>query len=266
MDSLDGYRSQPNYFGALIGRYGNRIGHAMFALEGKTYQVTKNEGDNILHGGPRGFDKRVWKARVAAGALELTYVSADGEEGFPGTLTAKVAYSLTDNNELKIEYTATTDKPTVVNLTNHSYFNLAGSGDILQHEATILADRFTPVDAGLIPTGELRAVKGTPFDFTKPTAIGARIDGSEVRDVAVKTDGLGLRGNLPLGRTKENADMAAVNCGDARGYGFGFQGVIDGGQEDGIIRNQNDRAATSQVGDDFIFLGSSGKHRQKRSE
>lgn len=156
MDSLEGYLGQPNYFGALIGRYGNRIGHAAFTLEGKAYQLPKNDGANTLHGGVHGFDKHVWKARAAGGGLDLTYVSADGEEGFPGTLTAKVVYTLTDQNELKIDYSATTDKPTVVNLTNHSYFNLAGAGTILQHEATILAGQFTPVDAGLIPTGELR--------------------------------------------------------------------------------------------------------------
>lgn len=181
MDSVDGYRQQSNYFGALIGRYGNRIGHASFTLEGKKYSLPKNDHDNTLHGGTQGFDKRVWKAHemsTAAGpAVELTYVSKDGEEGFPGTLTAKVVYTLTDANELKIDYTATTDKPTVVNLTNHSYFNLAGpGGDILQHQVTILADRFTPVDAGLIPTGELKPVKGTPFDFNKATAIGSRIN------------------------------------------------------------------------------------------
>ena len=178
MDSVDGYRSQTNFFGALIGRYGNRIGHAQFTLEGKTYHTPKNDGDNTLHGGPQGFDKKVWVAKTIPGGLELTYVSKDGEEGFPGTLTAHVVYSLTDKNELRIDYTATTDKPTVLNLTNHSYFNLkgAGVGDVLQHQVTINADRFTPVDAGLIPTGELRAVKGTPFDFTKATAVGARID------------------------------------------------------------------------------------------
>ena len=182
METLDGYQHQSNFFGALIGRYGNRIGHGTFSLEGKTYTLPKNDGDNTLHGGPQGFDKRIWKARelsTANGpAVELTYVSKDGEEGFPGTLTAKVVYTLTDANELKIEYTATTDKPTVVNLTNHSYFNLTGNGATtnLDHQVTILADRFTPVDAGLIPTGELKPVKGTPFDFTKPTAIGARIN------------------------------------------------------------------------------------------
>ena len=152
MDTLDGYRQEPNYFGALIGRYGNRIGHATFKLEGKTYTLPKNDHDNTLHGGTRGFDKRVWRARemsTASGpAVELTYVSKDGEEGFPGTLTARVVYTLTDANELKIEYSATTDKPTVVNLTNHSYFNLAGAGvgNNLDHRVTILADHFTPVD------------------------------------------------------------------------------------------------------------------------
>jgi aldose 1-epimerase len=177
MDSLEGYIGQSSHFGALIGRYGNRIGHAAFTLEGKGYHLPKNDGENTLHGGPDGFDRRVWKAREAGGGLELTYVSADGEEGFPGTLTAKATYTLTDQNELKIDYTATTDKPTVVNLTNHSYFNLAGAGagTVLQHEVTILAGQFTPVDAGLIPTGELRPVKGTPFDFTKSTAIGKHI-------------------------------------------------------------------------------------------
>ncbi len=182
MDDLGGYFKETAYFGALIGRYGNRLGHAQFTLDGKTYHLPKNDGDNTLHGGTRGFDKHVWTAHEVSGAdgpgLELTYVSKDGEEGFPGTLTAKVVYTVTNKNELKIDYSATTGKPTVVNLTNHSYFNLSGpgEGDILGHEVTIYADRFTPVDRGLIPTGELRAVKGTPFDFTKATAIGARIN------------------------------------------------------------------------------------------
>ncbi len=182
MDTLEGYIGEPNFFGALIGRYGNRIGHATFKLEGKQYTLPKNDHDNTLHGGTAGFDKRVWKAHemsTANGpAVELTYVSKDGEMGFPGTLTAQVVYTLTDANELKIEYSAATDKPTVVNLTNHSYFNLAGAGlgNNLQHQVMIAADRFTPVDEGLIPTGELKPVKGTPFDFTKLTAIGARIN------------------------------------------------------------------------------------------
>lgn len=177
MDSVDGYVKGVPYFGAIVGRYGNRIGHAQFTLGGQTYHTPKNDGDNTLHGGNRGFDKHVWTARELADGVEFTYVSKDGEEGFPGTLTSKVTYHVTPNNELRIEYNATTDKPTVVNLTNHSYFNLAGQGegDILQHQVTLFADRFTPVDKGLIPTGELKPVKGTPFDFTKATAIGARI-------------------------------------------------------------------------------------------
>jgi aldose 1-epimerase len=184
MADLAGYVDQkPPFFGALIGRYGNRIGHGQFKLGGKTYALPKNDGDNTLHGGPEGFDKRVWKASVLKSAdpsIELTYVSKDGEAGFPGNLSVRVVYTL-GKNELKIDYSATTDKDTVVNLTNHSYFNLAGQGegDVLQHQVMINADRFTPVDAGLIPTGELRAVKGTPFDFTTATAIGARIEQSD---------------------------------------------------------------------------------------
>lgn len=177
MDNVEGYLKPVPYFGAAIGRYGNRIGGAQFTLEGQQYHTPKNDGDNTLHGGNRGFDKRVWTAKESNGGVEFTYVSADGEEGFPGTLTAHILYTVTPDNELRIEYNATTDKPTVVNLTNHSYFNLKGQGegDILDHQVTINADRFTPVDKGLIPTGELKAVAGTPFDFTKATAIGARI-------------------------------------------------------------------------------------------
>ncbi|MGO9229191.1 MAG: aldose epimerase family protein [Bryobacteraceae bacterium] len=181
MDTVDGYRAQTAWFGALIGRYGNRIGGAKFPLEGKTYKLPANDGPNTLHGGSHGFGKQVWQAREVASAegpaVEFSYVSKDGEEGFPGTVTAKVVYTLTNKNELRIDYTASTDKPTVVNLTNHAYFNLkgAGEGDILDHQVMLDASRFTPVDATLIPTGELRAVKGTPFDFTKSTAIGARI-------------------------------------------------------------------------------------------
>jgi aldose 1-epimerase len=190
MDSVAGYQHQTAFFGALIGRYGNRIGNAQFHLDGKAYHLPKNDGQNTLHGGNMGFDKHAWTATEAhdpAGpALELTYVSKDGEEGFPGTLTAKVVYTLTAENELRIDYTATTDKDTVLNLTNHSYFNLAGAGEgtVLDHQVMIDADRFTPVDAGLIPTGELKPVKGTPFDFTKATAIGARIgaDDQQLKD------------------------------------------------------------------------------------
>jgi aldose 1-epimerase len=181
-DNADGYVADKSFFGALIGRYGNRIGHAQFALDGKTYTLAKNNGENSLHGGIKGFNKALWTAKthsVKGGqSLELSYLSKDGEEGFPGNLKVTVIYTLTNTNALKIEYSATTDKKTVVNLTNHSYFNLTGqaSGDILSHQLMIPADMFTPVDAGLIPTGELRDVAGTPFDFRKPTAIGARID------------------------------------------------------------------------------------------
>lgn len=181
-DSLEGYVNDKSYFGAIIGRYGNRIGHAQFTLDGKTYHLAKNNGENTLHGGTKGFNKAVWTAKEIPAkdgqALELTYLSKDGEEGFPGNLHVRVIYTLADSNALKINYTATTDKTTVCNLTNHSYFNLAGpgSGDILGDVLTIEADKFTPVDAGLIPTGELRDVAGTPFDFRKPTAIGARIN------------------------------------------------------------------------------------------
>ncbi|MGC2195981.1 MAG: aldose epimerase family protein [Terriglobales bacterium] len=180
-ESLDGYLTNKAFLGALIGRYGNRIGHGKFILNGTGYTLPKNDGDNTLHGGPEGFNKRLWTAKdisTSQGtALELTYKSADGEEGFPGDLSAKVVYTLTDQNELRIAYSATTDKATVVNLTNHSYFNLAGqgNGDILSHQLMIKGDHITAVDSALIPTGEQRPVTGTPFDFTKPTAIGARI-------------------------------------------------------------------------------------------
>ena len=181
-DQLDGYLTNKAFFGALIGRYGNRIAHGEFKLGGTTYDVPKNDGQNSLHGGNVGFNKRLWTAKDVSGAhgqaLELSYLSKDGEEGYPGNLNVQVVYTLTDTNELKIDYSATTDKETVVNLTNHSYFNLAGqgNGDILEHQLTLHADRFTPVDTTLIPTGELRPVKGTPFDFTKPMAIGSRIN------------------------------------------------------------------------------------------
>lgn len=174
--TLDGYLATNPYFGALVGRYANRIGHAQFKLNGVTYTLAKNNGDNALHGGLRGFDKVVWTAQeMPDGGLELTYLSKDGEEGYPGNCKVTVRYHLTDTNQLRIEYSATTDKDTVVNLSNHAYFNLKGSGDILGHVLTLNADRFTPVDAGLIPTGELRSVADTPFDFRTPTAIGARI-------------------------------------------------------------------------------------------
>jgi len=181
-DALSGYLTDNPYFGAVVGRYGNRIAKGRFTLDGQEYKLAVNNGANSLHGGIKGFDKVVWTAKDASGAegpaVELIYMSRDGEEGYPGNLATTVRYTLTDNNELKIHYTATTDKHTVLNLTNHSYFNLAGqgNGDILGHEMMINADRYTPVDAGLIPTGELAPVAGTPFDFRQSTAIGARIN------------------------------------------------------------------------------------------
>ncbi len=179
-DNLAGYLKDTPYFGALIGRYGNRIAKGKFTLDGKEYTLAINNGPNALHGGLKGFDKVVWDAKIlvtpGGAALELHYVSKDGEEGYPGNLTVTAVYTLQDDNALKLEYTATTDQDTVLNLTHHSYFNLAGKGDILKHQVMIPADRFTPVDKTLIPTGELKPVAGTPFDFRTSTAIGARIN------------------------------------------------------------------------------------------
>jgi aldose 1-epimerase len=179
-DSLSGYLAKPPYFGATIGRYGNRIANAKFKIDTTTYQLAANNGKNHLHGGNKGYDKVVWDATPAAdssASLTLTYLSKDGEEGYPGNLKITVVYSLTDDNELLIDYTAETDKATPVNLTNHSYFNLTGdvNNTNLNHELQINADKYTPVDAGLIPTGELKDVKGTPFDFLQPHKIGERI-------------------------------------------------------------------------------------------
>jgi aldose 1-epimerase len=180
-DDLKSYLSDSFFFGGLIGRYCNRIANGAFVLDGVQHSLAKNNGPNTLHGGRKGFDKVFWEVGVDSAdgvqGLELTYLSVDGEEGFPGNLRATVRYSVTPDNELRIDYKATTDKDTVVSLTNHSYFNLAGGeGDILAHELQIAADHFTPIDATSIPTGEVRCVAGTPFDFTKPVAVGARID------------------------------------------------------------------------------------------
>jgi aldose 1-epimerase len=178
-DNLADYLKSSPYFGCIVGRYGNRIAKGKFALNGKEYTLAINNGPNALHGGLKGFDKVVWEPKILntpdGAALGLFYVSKEGEEGYPGTLTVKAVYTLTDDNGLRLDYTATTDKDTVINLTQHSYFNLAGRSDVLNHEVTIKADKFTPVDSALIPTGELRPVEGTPFDFRKQTAVGARI-------------------------------------------------------------------------------------------
>ncbi|MBA4746031.1 MAG: galactose mutarotase [Muricauda sp.] len=181
-DSLEQYLDGSPYFGALIGRYGNRIANGKFSLDGETYTLATNDGNNHLHGGEKGFDKVIWNAipkNTGAGAtLELTYTSEDGEEGYPGQLDVKVTYTLTHNNELDIQYEAVTDKPTVVNLTQHSYFNLSGqlSTPVLDHEIYLNADTYLPVDGGLIPTGEFREVAGTPFDFKEPKSIGEEIE------------------------------------------------------------------------------------------
>ncbi|MHC8332236.1 aldose epimerase family protein [Pseudomonas sp. LB3P25] len=180
-DNVQGYQSGTAYFGATIGRFGNRLASGAFELDGKRYQVPLNDGSNSLHGGPQGFDKDVWKAQPSNGkdsvGVTLTYQSADGEMGFPGNLKTEVTYSLNEHNELRIDYKASTDKPTVLNLTNHSYFNLAGAGngDVLKQVATLHASHYTPVTGKLIPTGELAPVAGTPMDFTQPTAIGKNI-------------------------------------------------------------------------------------------
>ncbi len=185
-DQLDGYLEATPYFGAVVGRYGNRIAKGQFTLNDVSYTLVTNNGPNHLHGGTTGFDKMAWQVdraetQASEASLALTYISPHGEEGYPGTLTTTVIYTLTNKNALKIDYVSTTDQPTILNLTNHTYFNLkdAGASSILDHKMMIMADHFTPVDSTLIPTGELRSVAGTPFDFLQPTTIGSRIEAED---------------------------------------------------------------------------------------
>ena len=215
-DSFRPYPTKSPYFGCIAGRYANRIANGRFSLEGKTYQLAKNNGVNHLHGGVRGFDKRLWKAEVLkteSPSVRFTRRSLDGEEGYPGNLDAAVTYTLTDKNELRISYNATTDKPTILNLTNHTYFNLAGAGNgsILDHQLKIHADRFTPVNKALIPTGELRKVEGTVMDFRKPESIGARI--KEVGGKPVGYDHNYVLNKCPLMRRSVAADVYEPKSG-----------------------------------------------------
>jgi aldose 1-epimerase len=211
-DSLEPYLAGVPYYGATVGRYANRIAKGRFTLDGKTYQLATNDGPNTLHGGKRGFDKRIWQAEPLAasrgGGVQMTLVSAAGEEGYPGELTAQVIYRLDEQDDLEIEYRATTTAPTPVNLANHAYFNLTGDPKVpvLDHVVTLNADSFTPVDATLIPTGELRSVAGTPFDFRSPHAVGARI-GDQDEQLRL---GRGYDHNWVLNKKGPGISLAAV--------------------------------------------------------
>ena len=222
-EALDGYTKGDRYFGAMIGRFANRIGKGRFMLNGTEYKLATNDGENHLHGGIKGFDKALWKANPVIAreesGLELTYLSRDGEEGYPGNLSVKVTYTLNDRNELRLECGATSDRDTVVNLTNHCYFNLAGQGegDILAHELMMDAELVAPVDAGLIPSGGLRSVKGTPFDFTEMTAIGARInqDDEQIRFAGGYDHNFALKGET--GTLRKAAKVREPSTGRAMG-------------------------------------------------
>lgn len=210
-DSLDRYLEGHPFFGAIAGRVANRIAGGRFTLDGREYILARNNGPNHLHGGLQGFDKKLWKSRPLPvtdheAGVELGCFSPDGEEGYPGNLSLTVTYTLTDRNEWRIDFRATTDKATPVNLTNHSYFNLAGSGDVLDHELWLDADHYTPIDDGLIPTGEIRSVKGTPLDFTRPTAIGARFHETGLKPAGYDHNFVlngGGRGLAPAARVRE---------------------------------------------------------------
>jgi aldose 1-epimerase len=243
-DSLQGYIDGTAYFGAIVGRYGNRIGKGQFRLDGKQYQLTINDGENHLHGGKIGFNKVLWDATVISDSeepsLQLQYISPDGEEGYPGTVTLKVVYTLTAKNELRIDYEGTTDQPTILNPTHHSYFNLSGSFDntILDHRLTIEADSFTPVDEGLIPTGEIADVTGTPMDFRTATAIGKHIEDQDQQLVY----GKGYDHNWVLrdltGRVRKVAELYEPTSGrlmtvftDQPGLQFYSGNFLDGTQK-----------------------------------
>jgi aldose 1-epimerase len=243
-DSIGKYIRQPDtYFGAIVGRYGNRIGHAKFKLEGKDYTLYKNNGPNTLHGGKKGFDAVVWNARkLDTSTLQLTYLSKDGEEGYPGNLQVTVTYSL-DSNGLKIAYDAMTDKATVLNLTNHSYFNLngQGSGTINNHTLQIMADGYTPVDSTLIPTGKIEPVTGTPFDFTRPIAIGARVNDSANQQIKF---GKGYDHNFVLD---------AAKLGPPNGYGERAPAAIATGDLGGIVMSvYTDQPGIQFYGGNFL--------------
>jgi len=217
-DTLAEYVAKSPYFGCLVGRYGNRIAKSEFKLDGRTYSLAKNDGENHLHGGRTGFDKVVWSPKPQSAhdyvGLQLQYLSKDGEEGYPGALLATVTYTLSDQDEFLVDYLAFADKATVVNLTHHSYFNLDGADrDTLGHLLTIHADSFTPVDGGLIPTGEVRPVKGTPMDFTRPKAIGADVAAKDPQLVV----GHGYDHNWILRRSGEGLSLAARLMGPASG-------------------------------------------------
>ncbi len=251
-DDLEGYEKNRKFFGATVGRYANRIAGGRFILDGKVYPLATNNGANHLHGGLRGFDRVLWAAQETRrkGAVVLRYRSADGEEGYPGNLDVEVVFTLTRDDALRIDYTASTDRPTPVNLTNHSFFNLGGDADILDHELKLVADRFTPVGDSLIPTGEIRSVEGTPFDFRIPARIGARIDAG---DTQLKRAG-GYDHNFVLAKTSGRLGIAAEVYERKSGRAMrvlttqpGLQ-FYSGNNLDGSITGKNGRVYTRRAG------------------